>query len=295
MSNRRKKIMKTVLLVMLLLVLFSVCVAYVYSTLPANMDQGLTRRDRLLGWDWRHVFQPGTLAILRGESPYTIQYFYSPPWVIIPLIPLAFLPTEFGIAFLYVLNFFCYLIVAAKLRMNPIAFVVFLLFSGMIPNSANANIEGIIALGFILPPQLGLFLLLLKPQYGIGVAVFWLVETWREQGAKQAVLVFLPVSLAFLLSFTLYGFWPLRASTDVIGQWWNASIFPRGVPIGLLLLALAIYKREMRFAIAASPFFSPYLTGHTWSVVWFGLLLFVPNKIPDRILDGIRKLSALSK
>lgn len=272
-------IRKTIVIV-LISILFLMSVYFVHSTLvptSAEMAAGETRAARLFGWDWRHVFRPAILNMLHGGSPYSIQYFYSPPWVSLILLPLAFAPVGVGMAVLYVLNIFCFVFVAAKFKMNLLALAAFFLFSGMIAGSYNANIEGIVLLGALMPPSFGLFFLLLKPQFALGIAIFIIAETVRVFGWIRLVLVVTPVSLAFLLSFMLYGCWPLQSSLDVIDQWWNASIFPYGLPLGILSLGWSLWKRDIRFAMLSSPFFSPYLTGHTWSIVWFGFLLFVPG------------------
>jgi len=224
-----------------------------------------------IGVDWVEYFRPAAQLLLHGHSPYRESGFYNAPWVLLPMLPIALLPVSLGNAFMYSLNIFAYLYVAHKLRMNPLMMVFFVLFSGMQGAALNGNIEGLLALGFILPPQIGLFFLLAKPQFGIGMAVFIGVMAWRENGLGHAVKMFLPVTIAFLLSFLMFGFWPY--SIQSLGEvWWNTGIFPYGIPIGLGLLALAVFGREKRFAISSSPFFAPYLTAHTWAVVWLGIL-----------------------
>jgi hypothetical protein len=53
---------------------------------------------------------------------------------------------------------------------------------------------------------------------------------------------------------------------------WNRSIFPYGIPIGLFFLWLAFRRKNVFYALAASPFFSPYHTFYSYLVVQIGLL-----------------------
>ena len=248
---------------------FIACTYVVYMYLPVSVDWASGNPS--VGVDWKGSFRPAAQLLLQGENPYKEQGFYNPPWVLLPLLPVALLPPAFGSAIMFVLNLFAYLFVIHKLKTNPILITFFVFYSGMFYVSQNGNIEGILALGFILPPQIGLFFLLAKPQFGIAVAAYWGIQALREGGIKQAVETFLPVTIAYLLSFSIFGLWITKSPylTDV---WWNASIFPYGIPVGFGLLGLSIWKKEIRFAIAASPFFAPYLTGHTWAVVWLGML-----------------------
>jgi hypothetical protein len=59
------------------------------------------------------------------------------------------------------------------------------------------NINAFVMLGFILPPQWGLFLVTLKPQIGGGISIYWLVDAWRKGRFKEVARVFLPVMSFF--------------------------------------------------------------------------------------------------
>lgn len=256
---------------------FLLGVYFVYIYLPVHADW-VRNGPPQVGVDWKLTFRRASLKLLMGESPYQIAAFFNPPWTLLPLLPIALLSPALGSAVMYVLNLFAYLFVAFKLKTNLWRIVIFVLFSGMIINSTNGNIEGILSLGFILPPPIGLFFVLAKPQMGIAVAVFWAVESWRTGGIEKTIRIFLPVTAGFIISFIIFGAY-IKDTAQLTYVWWNSSIFPKGIPVGLLLLALASWKREIIFAIAASPFFAPYLTAHTWAVVWLGLLSLFPQKI----------------
>jgi len=241
-----------------------------------------------LSWiyqDWRLYFRPAALELLAGRSPY-IPGFYNLPWALLPLLPLVALPVELGSAIIFVANLFSYIYVAHKLGARLFAIIIFLITIYPILNSLNCNIDGLIALGFILPPQIGLFFILVKPQIGLPIAIFWLVETLRGGGISLAARRFAPVTIAFLLSFALFGFWPL-SSSGAIDAIWNSSIWPHGILIGLALLGWSIILRRKELSISAGPYLSPYLAPQSWAFAWLGILPFIPS-IPD-IWQAIRK------
>jgi hypothetical protein len=144
----------------------------------------------------------------------------------------------------------------------------------------NANLDWLPLLGFGLSPWLGLFLIAVKPQMGSVVAIFWLIEAWRQGGPVKVVKVFAPITITLLVSFGLFGLWPL-ASVRVLNysQSWNASLWPVSIPIGFILSVAAIRLRQGRYAIAASPCLSPYVLFHAWS----GALVTLVTSIPEMI------------
>ena len=67
-------------------------------------------------------------------------------------------------------------------------------------------------LGLLLPPQVGVFFVLIKPHVGVGVFVFWVVQAWHKKGASGVLALVWPV--AVLLSMLVYGPWPI-----ILWQW----------------------------------------------------------------------------
>jgi len=121
-------------------------------------------------------------------------------------------------------------------------------------------------LGFVLPPQLGLFFVAVKPQTGFAVAIFWFIDVWRTRGWRKTFETFAPVTAALLLSFLLFGLWPFGFRGVLgIAESFNASLWPWSIPVGLALVAAAIFKREIKYAMPASPCLSPYVLFHSWS------------------------------
>ena len=217
------------------------------------------------GIDWRYTYRPAALALLSGKSPYSVDIFFSAPWSLLPLLPLAVLPENVGRAILFLLGIGSFTFTAHRLGVKPLPCIAFLLSPPVMHCLLNSNIEWMPLLGFVLPPQIGLFLISIKPQIGIGVGAFWLVEAWRKGGFREVVKVFWPVTLALLASWIVFGFWPLRfIDTLTLTRTYNASLWPMSIPVGLTLLASSIRKRNIRYAMAASPCLSPYVLLHAW-------------------------------
>jgi hypothetical protein len=171
-----------------------------------------------------------------------------------------------------------YAFVAHRLNAKPIA-IVFLLLSPLVMHVLlNGNMDWLAILGFILPPQLGLFFISMKPQIGIAVGPFWLIETWRQGGWRLVVKTFTPFAITLFLSFIVFGFWP-NYSFSVIGVWYNASLWPMSIPVGLALFVASIRKQKIEYAMAASPCLSPYLLFYSWG----GALLSIISSIPETV------------
>ncbi len=259
---KRSAVMQTVLGSVILAVLFVLLVFLAYQYLPmAPWGPGGTTIPSTT--DWRDVFLPSIHKLFQGENPYG-SGLYNPPWVLVLLSPLALFPVRLSAALACVLNFVVYGAIAYRLGAKPLALAAFLISPLVMYNGYDGNLDWFPTLGLLMPPQIGLFFVLAKPQIGIGVAAFWAVEAWRKGGWKEALRVFAPVSIAFLLSFGVYGLWPIN------GLWMsqhthNASLFPWSIPLGLSLLAWAIWRRKFWYSVMAGPFLAPYLMLHSYA------------------------------
>ena len=139
-------------------------------------------------------------------------------------------------------------------------------------------------------------ILAVKPQMGSILALFWLVEAWRVGGLRQVVRVFAPVTLFLLLTLAVFGLWPLNMlKATQFTTYWNASLWPYSIPVGLVLTVAAIRRREPRYSMAASPCLSPHVLFHSWSGALITLVTSPPEMIAAVvglwILVGMRALS----
>ena len=230
------------------------------------------------------TFRPASLAIVQGYSPYNTALTEAPyagaPWGLLPLIPLALLPEQIGRSFLFAISLAAFGYSAYRLGAKPVAMLAFLISPPILHCLLNANLDWMPLLGYIMPPQFGLFFLSIKPQMGSVVAVFWLIEAWRQGGWRRVLWIFGPFTLALLLSLALYGFWPLnilKASTYT--TWWNASLWPASIPVGLVLALAAIRRNKVNYAMAASPCLSPHVLLHSWSAALVSIVSLTPETI----------------
>lgn len=223
--------------------------------------------------DWHGAFRPAARAALVGQAPYDTPGYVYPPWALIPLIPLAVLPEAVGRAALLIVSLIALLFAAYRLGATRTTAILFLLSPPVLHGLLNGNIDWLVILGFVLPPRIGLFFVAIKPQMGLTIGLYWLVEAWREGSLRQVVTVFWPVTLAMLLSFLLFGLWPLRF-TVALTERWNASLWPLSIPVGLALMATAIRQRQREYAMGAAPCLSPFVNFHSWS----GALMAVTSR-----------------
>jgi len=232
--------------------------------------------------DWHGAFRPAALEILHGRSPYNAEGFFNPPWAAILLIPFAILPEHIGRAAMALASLAAYVYVAHRLDAKKVAILFLLLSPPVLHGILNGNIDWLAALGFVLPPWLGLFFLAIKPQVGMATMVFLLFSTWRNGGIKKIITTFTPFGIASLIAIALFGPWFLNIKND-INLAGNASLWPMSIPVGLALLVLTVRKNDIRFSMAASPALSPYVILHSW----VGALLAITSSTPETIASVI--------
>jgi len=226
----------------------------------------------LLGIDWHETFYPSLQKVLSGENPYDVPTFRNAPWTILVLFPFAVFSEDVGGVLFFIASLAGYAWVAYRLKARPLAFVVFLFSPPVVYGLRMLNVDVLVLIGFVLPAPIGLFFILIKPQMGIVMALYWLAESWREGGVNKVIKTFAPVTVSLALSFVLFGNWVAGRQSDLLDSFWNASLWPWALPIGLVLAALSVRDRRKDYGMAASPFLSPYLAYHSWASVLVGLL-----------------------
>lgn len=221
--------------------------------------------------DWYATFDPAARGVLEGRSMYEQPLFSNPPWAVLILLPFVLFPlaTARGLVLVAIIAIWIY--IAWRLKSNWAAFVALLISPTAIGAVLASNLDAFALTGIFLPPVYGLFLLMIKPQIGFGVALYYLVQTWRESRAAGVIRAFAPIILAHIAGLILFPLWIERLRSQ-FSNVWNRSIFPYGIPLGIFFLWLAIRKRNVWFALASAPFFSPFLTFYTYLVVQIGLL-----------------------
>ncbi len=233
------------------------------------------------GIDWYETYRPVGQALYHLKSPYSVEGFRAAPWASLISLPFAWLPEQTGRAAYFLVSLLAFSLVAIKLGAKPITLAVFLLSPPVLHCLLNANIDWLPLVGFILPPPIGIFFVAVKPQVGWCVAVFWIIQSLRGGKFIETIYLVAPISIVILISFVIFGFWPSRF-VEPMGYWWNASLWPASIPIGMVFLASALLNRRIEGAMAASPFLSPYVLLHSWS----GALLSLASK-PVEMLAAV--------
>jgi hypothetical protein len=258
-----------ILAILALAAAFIAIVYAVYTFLPVGANA--TPDTWGFGVDWKGCIRPDTLKLVNGQSPYVDGCGLNPPWTYLVLAPLALLPAPLGTAILFTLTYFVYVGAMFRAGARPWMALAVVLSRFVFVNALNGNIDWLPVIGFFLPAQIGLFFVLMKPQIGVGIALFWLVEAWRAGRMKEVARVFAPVTLAYIASFALFGFWPVKMGVSLVDSY-NASLWPYGLIAGVPLLVYAILKRLKFVAVAATPFLAPYVNIHSYAVGLFALI-----------------------
>lgn len=226
---------------------------------------------RLPTADFYVNFYSAARAVLQGRSPYEAPAYSSAPWGIIPFLPFALLPAMLarGVYFAFCLFLLAYM--AWQLRANALAVAALFLSPTAIATLLVGNLDAMVVAGMMFPPAIGLVLLMIKPQIGAGVALYYLIDLGRTRRWMQAVRAFAPVTAAVVLALIVFPAWYTRMSSLPANPW-NRSLFPYSIPAGLALLWISLRNRNPYFALASTPFLAPYLTFPTYLVVQIGLL-----------------------
>ena len=227
----------------------------------------------MVGIDWRETYYPAARAVLAWDDPYqAVRTFRNVPWTLIPLLPFALFSERVGGVLYFMATLALYATVAIRLKASRLALTAFLVSSPVVYGLRMLNVDVLVLAGFILPPPVAVFFVLIKPQMGIAMLPCWFFEAWRQGGWKSVLWVFAPVTLATLGSLAVFGTSSIGRSDDLLQSVWNASLWPWAFPIGFALAVLSIHRRRADQAMAASPFLSPYLAYHSWVSVLAGLI-----------------------
>ena len=234
--------------------------------------------------DWHQTLRPASFAILRGESPYSVPTYVSPPWVAVALVPLAILPEALGRGVLFVLTVLSVAYVARRMGADRVTMALLFVSPMMLDLLLTGNVDGLLFPFFVVTlgraGQAGMAIALLsKPQITI-VYLIWRMHRWvRLHSVRDNAIKLIYVFIVVIASFVLWGFWPieiaLRASDFLTAGRNYFSLWPWLVPVGLVLTVKAFRERDYRYGVGASPFLAPYVMPYSWAVV---LLMLVRDR-----------------
>jgi len=127
---------------------------------------------------------------------------------------------------------------------------------------------------------LGLLLMSVKPQVLGGGALSY----WLNLDVRRKVLVTLPLLGSFLVSILMYGFWPLQRNLDGLSPI-DFSLWPYGIPVGLLMLSWSIWRNKPTLGALATYFLVPYMSPSSLFIYtavlfskapkWVSIIIFV--------------------
>jgi len=225
------------------------------------------------GGDWMN-FLPAIKIFLQGGNPYLVgkEFYgvYEPFWTYILLAPFALLPFWTGRILLFLVSMAAFTVTAVKMGASKFQLVLFLCSASVFGCLYSGNIDFLVTLGFWMPPQIGLFFVMMKPQIGICIAIFWMYMSWKKGGMWEIARVFTPVTVAYLISFLIYGFW-FKYLFNMTNNPWNMRMFPFLVPFGIFLLYKALQLGDKRLSGMSSPMVAPYVTGYNFSILLLSL------------------------
>jgi hypothetical protein len=220
-----------------------------------------------VGIDWHYAFYPAVRAVLQGYSPYPNAAFFNPPWAIIPILPFGLLSEKLSFGFIFSISIICFAYLGWKFGAKIPGILIILTSLPVLICITEGNIDWLVLSGVLLPPQFGLLLVLIKPQVGVAVAMFWVWEAWESQKIKGLIKLFTPLIIVTVISFLIFPHWidDIRISMQIHKSDPVNSIWPVSIPAGFYLLYRMIKNRDIKTAIAAGPFLSPYVLFQSWS------------------------------
>lgn len=220
--------------------------------------------------DWSATFHP---AASSPSDPYGARdplYLANPPWLFWLLFPFGLISWQPALAAWSVLT----IIVSAWciFRLSGDRLVVLLSLTS--PAFARVFIQGQIEviplLGFTLALSssgqisrlAGYVLILVKPQVlGLGPVIAWFKLGWRDK-----ILVTVAILAVFGVSFLIYGNWVAAVYSNakaIVNSERGIRLWPYGIPIGIILLALSTKRRDVKLGALSTIFFVPYIDLHS--------------------------------
>jgi len=241
-----------------------------------------TLMNSVFGVDYTHFFRPAS----QTSAPYAVAGFYNPFWIL-PVLWVFELFGDHRLAAWVVMNLCAFIYVFVRLKMPLWSILPFFVFSGALMSVFVGNVEGLVALGMVLPLPLGIVVLMLKPQIGLALTAYYVLSAYVHDGWKRAALILVPVLVLFTVSFFLYGAWFLKP-LEVIERTYNTIyFFPIGVPVGVALIVAGVARRNIGYALMAIPFTSPYMIFHTWAFPYMGVVLVVVKEF-ETLRNAVR-------
>lgn len=202
------------------------------------------------------IFFDACRAMLSGASPYSVPGFYNPSWALLPFLPLTLLPYALARELYALLTCAGFITALWRFHIKPLYILIISLCSALLwVNIMQANVDWLVLLGATLPPPIGIWFVMIKPQVGVGVVLFWLLSR-----PTRRPIVFVPVALALVLNYAILGLpsFATGASMDV---------FPIGLPVAAWLLIESVRHADINKAAPGGAFAAPYYGITSWLMI----------------------------
>jgi hypothetical protein len=227
-----------------------------------------------IGLDWIAIL-PAVKVFIAGGNPYLVgegfHRVYEPPWTYLLLAPFTVEPFWLGRALLFIVSLIAFAYTAIRLGAKLWQLFLFLTSASVMGCLANGNLDWMVLLGLWMPAKYGLFFVLIKPQVGIGIALYWLYVNWRLGGWRHTVSTVTPVTVHYSISFLWYGPWFLEFTRMTVNPE-NMSAFPWTIPLGLFLLYAGMQNYNRNLAIFSGPLLAPYVSQFSYAACLLALL-----------------------
>lgn len=220
--------------------------------------------------DWINIFYKSAQQILLFKSPFDIPSYMNPIWVAIMLTPFTLFTPEisrgmFGIISLSSSVFICY-----KLNISIKNSLLIILSASVLQGFFQSNIEPVLLLGIFAPASIALVILMSKPQIGVGYFIYQLYWSYKEHRMIKTILpvvVLLILTLPYIPSI-------IQSGQRVSSLSRNVSLFPYSIIPGIILLAIAIYKKQPLLTICSSILLSPYAALYTYTGIQLSIAVY---------------------
>jgi hypothetical protein len=191
--------------------------------------------------DWIESFRP---AAVDWQAPYR-PGVYNPPWLYAILHPFTWLDPRLGVGLLMVIS----VVIVGAYVGTPKKAVVVACSAPLIVMVTLGQIDALVLLGLMIPGEIGLVWLLMKPQ-GVFLAAL------RRINFRSATILI----LVLVSSIIIWGFWwqDLLRIRSLFHSGHNASFFPYTILFGLLPLYLGLKRKSDAMLCLASICISPY-------------------------------------
>ena len=211
-------------------------------------------------WDWLAYYRPAVLELLSGNNPHLIEGYFTPTLTLFPLIPFVLLG-DIGTWLMFFTSLLSIAFVLWRYHASPIAIGAFMLSMLTVHSIALGNVEWLVMLGLIAPAPLAILLLTIKPQMSCIAILLICLNQYKSGGIVKLSQSLVPVILATLVSFCLYGFYPASWS---IASPNNATLIPAILPLALAVSIKAFRDNDLLLAFGVSPCFAPRISPQAW-------------------------------